>query len=146
MGMLAPSRGRHGQPAPKSYADQKRWISNEFYRALNEYTELDDGSQVTKIQAAVKSVVDSMSDPETDPYYRLAALKFVTEHLEGKAAAMKEEQHEEMTKIAIVIGDADAKRITEAVNKMNPAMEHEEVPVGVVVSDEDGSNGEELLV
>lgn len=147
-------------PSPKkkelkcftSYTDQKRWISREFYQALNEFTELDDGSQVTKVQAAVKSVVDSMLDPSADPYYRLSALKFVTEHIEGKAAAMKDEHHEEMPKFAIVVGDATASQIKKAVEKINPPeVPEEEYPQQeddcyVSISNEDGSDKEELIV
>ena len=129
-----------------TYADQKRWISNEFYHALNEFTELDDGSRVTKIQAAVRSVVDSMTDPEVDPYYRLAALKFVTEHIEGKASAMKEETHEEMPKFAIVVGDVAADKIKKAVDELNPISEEAEQAFYAEISDEDGSNKQEVIV
>lgn len=150
--IATPSSKKRDLKCFSSYADQKKWISREFYQALNEFTELDDGSQVTKIQAAIRSVVDSMVDPECDPYYRLSALKFVTEHIEGKATAMKDEHHEDMPKFAIVVGDATASQIKKAVEKINPPevpeeeYSQQEDDCYVSISNEDGSDKEELIV
>lgn len=144
MGVIAPSQGEHhkGIAARPSYVDQKRWISNEFYQALNEFTIMDNGMRVTKIQGAVRSVVDSMIDPEADPYYRLAALKFVTEHLEGKASAMKDETNEEMPKLVIAVDDSSASEIIKAAKEI----EADNSGITATITDEDGSDPQEVIV
>lgn len=147
MGTIIPTqqKTKTASPAFASFADSKRWISNEFYQGLNRYVTLSDGSRVTYAQQMVMSVIDMATNPEKDDYVRLAATKFITEHLEGKASVMKDETHEEIPKFAIVVGDSTAEKIKQAVDNLNPAST-EEIGGYVEIEDEDGKNREDLIV
>ena len=94
-------------PQKKSFKDQKRWISNLFYQGLNRYCESGDGDQITKAQAMVEGTIDMAVNTENDPYLRLAAVKFITEHLEGKAGVVAEEKNEELPRLVVNINNVE---------------------------------------
>lgn len=102
-GLTSLSENNSDLPQKKSFKDQKRWISNLFYQGLNKYIESEEGDQITKAQAMVEDTIDMAINPENDNYVRLAAVKFITEHLEGKAGVVAEEKNEELPRMVINI-------------------------------------------
>lgn len=130
MGLIAPQTvitSEERLPARKSFADTKRWLSNEFYQCLNQFSINEDGERVTNAQAMVQGIVDMATDPEKDDYVRLAASKFIIEHMEGKASAMTEDKHEEMPQIIINVGDVSMNNIQNNVSTLSPSIPKEDV-------------------
>ena len=148
MGIIANPRQTESLPqdvAPrKSFADTKRFISQQFYQGLNRHMTTEDGNSVTYLQQMVQGTIDMATDPERDDYVRLAATKFIVEHLEGKAATMTEEKHEEMPKLVICVGDTSAEEIKKNITELEGAEPKEDIEIEI--SDTDGSNKEEYLV
>lgn len=92
----------------QSFASTKRWLSNAFYQELNRHAETASGDYKTKAQLMIEGIVDMAIDPEKDDYVKLAASKFIIEHLEGKAGVAQEEHKETMPKMVIQIDKVDA--------------------------------------
>lgn len=128
----------------KSFADTKRFISNEFYQALNRHMPLPDGRSVTYLQQAVAKIVDMATDPERDDYTSLAAAKFMFEHLEGKASTMKEDTHQEMPKLVICVGETKVDDVRKRIEDIEGAEPAEDI--AVEISNPDGSDSEEYIV
>ena len=131
-------------PQKKSFKDQKRWISNLFYQGLNKYVTSEEGDQITNAQAMVEGTIDMAVNKENDPYLRLAAVKFITEHLEGKAATMTEDKHEEMPKLVICVQGTSPDELKHISEQFEDAEPKEDVVVEI--SNEDGSDQETYLV
>lgn len=128
----------------KSFADTKRWISNEFYQALNRHVETESGMIVTYAQQMVQSVVEMATSPDKDDYVKLAASKFIIEHLEGKASAMQTEDKQEMPKLVICVQGTSTDEIREKAKELEGVEPKEDILVEI--SDENGDNKEERLV
>lgn len=140
-----PKKKREGEvQAPKSFKDAKRFISEQFYQALNKHTVDEKGNYVTKIQKIVTDTIDMATDTENDPYLRLAVLKFITEHLEGKATAMTDKESPELPKLVICVEGSDVETIKNNITNAEGAEPKEDILVEI--SDEDGSNSEEYIV
>lgn len=121
MGSIIPATTRRKEKAlapQKSMASSKRWISDQFYQALNRHMGVnDDGEDITYAQKMVEGVVDMATDDERDDYVRLAATKFIVEHMEGKAGTIQEERHEEMPQIVINVKNMNMNNIQDTVKK-----------------------------
>ena len=130
--------------APKSFAGTKRWLSQLFFNELNQHAVDGSGAYKTNGQLMVENVIRLATDTEQDPYVQLAAAKFILDRMEGKAAAMQEDNHEEMPKLVICVGNATPEQMKKAVSD-NEGAEPEE-DVFVEISDEDGENKESALV
>lgn len=128
----------------KSFADTKRWLSGEIYQALSRFKENPDGDSITYAQDMIQDLVDMATDREQDAYLRLAAKKFIVEHLEGKAQTMSDEVKEEMPKLVICVGDVTTKQIKETLKDEEGAVPKEDVLVEI--SDDNGENSEEMIV
>ena len=103
----------------KSMAASKRWISNQFYQALNRHMETnEDGDSITYAQKMIEGVIDMATDDERDDYVRLAATKFIVEHMEGKAGTMQDETHEEMPQIVINVKNMNMNNIQNNVTRI----------------------------
>lgn len=113
-GLTSLSENNSDLPQKKSFKDQKRWISNLFYQGLNKYIESEEGDQITKAQAMVEGTIDMAINPENDNYVRLAAVKFITEHLEGKAGVVAEEKNEELPRMVINISKVENVQLPKA--------------------------------
>ena len=124
-------------PQKKSFKDQKRWISNLFYQGLNKYVESSEGDQITKAQAMVEGTIDMAVNTENDPYVRLAAVKFITEHLEGKAGVVAEEKNEQLPRLVVNINNVENVQLPDASNFKDAVPKDDIV---VEISDE-GENG-----
>lgn len=112
----------------KSFASTKRLISNMFYKSLNRHMDVDkNGESVTYLQAMVDGVVDMATDKERDDYVRLAATKFVTEHLEGKAGTMQDETHEEMPQIVINVKNMNLNNIQNNASALKDAVPQNDI-------------------
>lgn len=110
----------------KSMASSKRWISDQFYQALNRHMGVnDDGEDVTYAQKMIEGVVEMATDDERDDYVRLAATKFIIEHMEGKASTMKEESHEEMPQIVINVKNMNMNNIQNVSQVSNPVPQND---------------------
>lgn len=148
MGIIAnPNRENHQdkEVAPiKTFADTKRFISQQFYQALNKHFATDDGNYITYLQQMVQNTIDMAVNPEKDDYVKLAATKFIVEHLEGKAGVMTEDRHEEMPKLVICVNDTTTEEIKKNIKNLDGAEPKEDIVVEI--SDQDGSNKEEYLV
>ncbi len=130
MGIIAPQTISDSDtriPARKSFADTKRWLSNEFYQCLNQFKINENGERLTNAQAMVQGIVDMAVDPEKDDYVRLAASKFIIEHMEGKASAMTEEKHEEMPQIVINVGNVNMNNIQNNIASISSPQPKEDV-------------------
>lgn len=146
MGIISNATPKKASPTTqnKSFKETKKWISEEFYQALNRHMVNDDGISVTYAQQMVASVVDMATNPEKDDYLRLAATKFITEHLEGKASTMTDDRHEEMPKLVICVQGTSPSDMAETVKELEGAEPKEDILIEI--SDEDGSNSEACLV
>ena len=113
-GLTSLSENNSDLPQKKTFKDQKRWISNLFYQGLNKYIESEEGNQITKAQAMVEGTIDMAINPENDNYVRLAAVKFITEHLEGKAGVVAEEKNEELPRMVINISKVENVQLPKA--------------------------------
>ena len=146
MGIIA-NVNNGGQSLPsakKSFRDTKKWLSEEFYQALNRHMTNDEGVSVTYAQQMISGVVDMATNPEKDDYVRLAATKFITEHLEGKAGTMTEDKHEEMPKLVICVQGTSPDELKHISEQFEDAEPKEDVVVEI--SNEDGSDQETYLV
>lgn len=141
---ITPGRMEGSVSPKKTFTDTKRWISGEFYQALNRHMTTPDGNSVTYMQQMVASVVDMATDPERDDYARLAATKFIVEHLEGKAQTMSDDRHEEMPKLVICVQGTSADQIRKAAKELEGTEPPEDVLVDV--HDVDDTNHEEYIV
>ncbi len=128
----------------KTFADTKRFISQQFYQALNRHFTTDNGNYVTYLQQMVQNTIDMAVNPEKDDYVKLAATKFIVEHLEGKAGVMTDERHEEMPKLVICVNDTTNEEIKKNITELEGATPKEDIIVEI--SDKDGSNKEEYIV
>ena len=146
MAILAPTQNRSKsevQPQ-KSFAGTKRWISQLFYTQLNQHVESMNGDLITNGQKMVENIFRLATDEEGDPYVQLAAAKFITERMEGKAATMQEDVHEEMPRMVICVGDVTSKQIKKAIVDKEGAEPKEDICVEI--SDEDGSGRQEMIL
>ena len=103
-----PKNGEQGVRPQASFSSTKKWLSNAFYQELNRYASTEDGDYRTKAQLMVEGVGNMAIDSGKDDYGRLAASKFIIEHLEGKAGVAQEEHRETMPKMVIQIDKVDA--------------------------------------
>lgn len=144
--VLTPKQtGRDYSPAPpRSFAQTKRWVSQMFFEELNRFSEDDNGNMRSNGQLMVENVVRLATDPSGDPYVQLAAAKFISERLEGKAGVMNDEVQEESHQIVICVGDVSAQQIKKAIKENEGAEPKEDVVVQI--SDGDGSNSAEVIV
>lgn len=123
----------------KSFADTKRWLSNEFYQALNRHTVTNDGDMITNAQAMVNGIIDMAVNPEKDDYVRLAASKFIIEHMEGKASAMTDEKHEDIPQIVINVKNMNMSNIQNNIAQLSESVPSSDVidEMGIQYSEDD---------
>lgn len=137
--------------AQSQIRNAKKWISEEFQQALNRRVVNKDGESLTSIQQAVNLLVDDITNPDVDFYGRLAGLKFITEHLEGKASSMKDEETIDMPQFVICTAQTKTEEILKVAkdlqleNLPDYTDDSYESPVEVEISDEDGSNKQGFL-
>ena len=146
MAVLAPTQNERRPTVREmpSFAATKRWLSKTFYEELNRHVATDDGDYRTNAQLMVEGVVSMATDPTKDDYVRLAASKFIVEHLEGKASAMQEERHEEMPRLVICVGDPMKRDLDENAEKFKDAVPSSDIEISI--TDEDGSNRQDYVV
>ena len=146
MAVLAPTQNRSTsevQPQ-KSFAGTKRWISQLFYNQLNQHVESSNGDLITNGQKMVENIIRLATDEDGDPYVQLAAAKFITDRMEGKAAVIQDDSHEEMPKMVICVGDVSAKQMRKTITEKEGAEPKEDIYVEI--SDADGSDRQEMLL
>ena len=146
MGILSPTQSKDkGMIQPqKTFAGTKRWISQLFYNQLNEHVETDRGDLVTNGQRMVENIIRLATDETGDPYVQLAAAKFITDRMEGKAAVMQDDIHEEMPTMVICVGDVTTKQIKKSIADNKGAEPKEDIYVEI--SDADGGDKQEMLL
>lgn len=146
MAKLAPVQNRYETvPAtPKSFAGTKRWISQLFFSELNKHSSDEEGNLKTNGQLMVENVVRLATDSTGDPYVQLAAAKFISERIEGKAATMQESNHEEMPKMVICVGDVTSRQIKKSLSDNEGAVPKEDICVEI--SDSDGGDRQEMIL
>ncbi len=125
-------------PQKKSFKDQKRWISNLFYQGLNKYIESEEGDQITKAQAMVEGTIDMAVNKENDPYLRLAAVKFITEHLEGKTGVVAEEKNEELPRLVVNINNVETVSLADVNETIKSVQPKDDVIVEISDEEENG--------
>jgi hypothetical protein len=143
---LTPTQNNERNPITpqKTFAGTKRWLSQLFYNELNKHVSTDDGDYITNGQAMVRNIVRLATDSTGDPYVQLAASKFLLERMEGKAATMTEDTHEEMPKMVICVGNVSADQMKRTIKEKEGAEPKEDIYVEI--SDGDGENREEMLL
>lgn len=109
MASIAPTQ--NGSPpktrGPAALDGSKRWLSKLFYDELNRSEDFG-GDLRTRAQVLVEGIVNMATDSEKDDYVRLAASKFIVEHLEGKPQQMQDDRREQMPQLVICVGDPAA--------------------------------------
>lgn len=125
-------------PQKKSFKDQKRWISNLFYQGLNKYVTSEEGDQITNAQAMVEGTIDMAVNKENDPYLRLAAVKFITEHLEGKAGVVAEEKNEELPRLVVNINNVETVSLADVNETIRNVQPKDDVIVEISDEEENG--------
>ncbi len=109
MASIMPTRSDSKPKAhgPASLDSSKRWLSKLFYDELSRHEDTG-GDLRTRAQVLVEGIVSMATDKEKDDYVRLAASKFIVEHLEGKPQQMQDDRREQMPQLVICVGDPAA--------------------------------------